>query len=267
MVKSAGEERLLMGGAWLPVTATVNFLRADVDAVVDLFVNARGAKILELTGFPVSVREIRGSLPELFGSLLPLVNSMSSRYMFVPVVADDGTTWTAYVNNSDGGIEMGLALIPFATRGMLGVSISEWPNTFDRRTNLGYWGQRKVEVLVPAEDGSRDYLGYSLGVRVTDLSRWEFIEPITGTPFPDPTDYAARRIPDRFTHDHLVQAASFYGLRPFDEDFYPSDARAVLVEDTSPRDPSWHEFTLAQAQANGRGVLWSHMENGRVVRL
>jgi hypothetical protein len=192
---------------------------------------------------------------------------MANRAMFLPVVADDGAVWTAYVNNSYRGIEMSLALGLFAARGMLSVSISEWPNTYDHKTNLGYWGQRKVEVLEPAADGSRDFLGYSLGVRVTDSSRWEFIEPVTGTPFPDPTDYAARRVPDRFTHDHLVQVAGFYGLRPFDQDFYETSTRGVLVEDTGSHGLNWTYFTLAQAQENGRGVQWSHVENGRVVML
>jgi hypothetical protein len=163
MVKSAGEERLLVGGAWMPVTATVNFLRADVDVVVEMYVAVRGRVVLEQTGLPLSVREVRGSLPDRLGALLPLVTPMANRDLFIPVVADDGAVWTAYVNNSLGGIEMSLALGLFAARGVLGVSISEWPHTYDPKTNLGHWGQRKVEVVEPAPDGSRDYAGYSLG--------------------------------------------------------------------------------------------------------
>ncbi len=267
MVMATGEECLLMGGAWLPVTGTVNFLRSDVDAVVEMFVSVRGGVILKQTGTPVTVRGVRGSLAERFESLLPLVSAMASRYLFIPVVADDGEVWTAYVDNSYSGIEMGPALGLFAARGVFGVSICEKPNSYDHRTNLGSWGVRKVEVLEPAPDGSRDYAGYSLGVRVTDSSRWEFIEPVTGTPFPDPTDYGARRIPDRFTHGHLVQVAGFYGLRPFDEDFYSSQDRGVLVEDKGSHGRDWKHFTLTQAQENGRGVLWSHVEKGRVVEL
>ncbi len=104
-------------------------------------------------------------------------------------------------------------------------------------------------------------------MRVTDSSRWEFIEPVTGTPFPDPTDYTARRVADRFTHDHLAAAAGSFGLRPFEEDFYAPDRWAILVEDTTPRDPTLRLWTLEQAKTGGRGVLWSHMENGRVVML
>ena len=56
-------------------------------------------------------------------------------------------------------------------------------------------------------------------------------------------------------------------MRPFEEDFYAPDRWAILVEDTTPRDPTLRLWTLEQAKTGGRGVLWSHMENGRVVML
>ena len=267
MVKSAGEERLLMGGAWLPVTTTVPFVEADARACADALVTAQQQRIERGDDVrPVTTRVVHGSLPELLSVLLPLITAYPNRSVLIPTQTVDGQPWTAYINNGWGGTESA-SIMFFGARGWRAVSVSESPNSYDRSTNLGTWGQRKIEVVVP--DGSqRDgFMPYSLGVRVTDSSRWEFIEPITGTPFPDPTDYGARRVPDRFTHDHLVAAAGWFGLRPFDEDFYAPDQWAILVEDPTPRDPKLRLWTLEQAQTGGRGVLWSHMENGRVVRL
>ena len=248
-VGGKGEERLLLGGRWLPVTGTVPFLEADVRTCVDMFMAVRGAHVASATGHPMRVSVVHGSLEEILGSVLPLVIGTPSRYLFIPTA---GGRWTAYLENMRTGTERGLSLVRFAAGGVRGVSISELPNTFDRATRLGYWGHRQVTVAVPDPTDEQGFVGHSVGVRVNDSRRWELVDQVTNDAFPNPVDHSRRLVPDRFTHDHLVQVAEFFGLRPFDEDFYAPDRWAVLVEHTEPRDPAWPEFTLEQAQDYGR---------------
>ena len=251
-VGGKGEERLLLGGRWLPVTGTVPFLEADVRTCVDMFMAVRGAHVASATGHPMRVSVVHGSLEEILSSLLPLVTATPSRYLFIPTA---GGRWTAHLSNMWTGSERGLALAVHASRGIRGVAITESPNTFDRATNTGYWGHRQADVLVPDSAHKQGCVGHSVGVRVNDSRRWELVDHVTNDAFPNPVDHSRRQVPDRFTHDHLVQVAEFFGLRPFDEDFYAPDRWAVLVEHTEPRDPAWYELTLEQAQANGRGVF------------
>lgn len=69
-------------------------------------------------------------------------------------------------------------------------------------------------------------------------------------PFPVPVvwDPDARRVPDKFTHEHLAASAAAFGLRPFDEDFYAPDGRGIIVERTGPMEPGTRTYTLAQAR-------------------
>jgi len=249
----AGWDKLLLGGRLFPITSTWAFFNDDVQACVDSFVAGRGRVIYERTGCRVTVRRIEGpTLEDILLQLLPLTSGITRKYLFLPTAAPE--PWTAFVKNDWRGADVQGELIAFACRGVTGVSVSEFPNNYDRATNFGYWGQRKMEVAYP--HGDFDYEGHSLGVRVNDSARWEMVglgEPYP-TPFPDPTDYTARRIPDRFTHEHLAQGAAHFGLRPFDEDFYAPQGWGILVEDPEPRQPHWDDdITLDQAQHNGKG--------------
>lgn len=267
MAVAADSEDLLLRGDWLPVTATLPLVEAEAQVCADAVVAARQQRIAAGDDvWPLSTRVVRGALPELLSTLLPLITAYPDRTLMIPTRKAQGRTWTATLDNGWNGTESA-SIMFYGARGLRAVAVTESPNTYDPTTNLGYWGQRKIEVVVPDANQRDGFIPYSLGVRVTDSRRWEFIEPVTGTPFPDPTDYRARRIASKFTHNHLAQAAAWFGLRPFDEDFYAPDRWAILVEDPTPRDPTLRRWTLEQAQTHGRGVLWSHVENGRVVQL
>lgn len=58
----------------------------------------------------------------------------------------------------------------------------------------------------------------------------------------------AKRIPDRFTHEHLAEMTGLFGLRPFDADFYAPDGRGLIVERTDPVPPGELAYTLGQAR-------------------
>ena len=90
------------------------------------------------------------------------------------------------------------------------------------------------------------------------------MDPIPPFPVGNIWDPTAKRILDRFTHEHLVETALF-GLRPFDEDFYVPERRALIVERTDPIQPDERTFTLAQARGE-EPVIWCPRSGRRYLR-
>lgn len=138
------------------------------------------------------------------------------------------------------------AMAWFAVAGIESVSVTDFPNSWNTKEQLGWSGVRKIEAYEIVPD--RQEIGHSLGVRLTDSNRWELVEPhapFYGGAVWDPT---ARRVPDKFTHQHLADTAAMHGLHPFDEDFYAPEGHGIIVERTDPIEPGTPSYTLAQAR-------------------
>ena len=251
----ARPDRYLLDGAWLPVTRGFTFLNADAAQCAQLMVDWRGAATAELTGASLQIRRVEGTLPDLLSALLPLVVGVKSRYLFLPTRHDD--PWTAFLDNNWKGTEAGPYALGFAAqpKGVRAVALLDCPQTYDSRTNAGDFGVRRAVIAEP-DPGSRfGYRGGSVGVQVGESGRrWELHPPTPDWPLPDPIDYSARRVADKFSQARLHQVAAHYGIRMADEDFYAPDGWALVVEAVGGHPlPDNRERTLAQAQANDSG--------------
>lgn len=255
MTRSARPDRYLLDGAWLPVTRGFTFLNADVTQCAQLMVDWRGAATAELTGASLQIRRVDGTLPELLSALLPLVVSVPQRYLFLPTRHRE--PWAAFVDNNWKGTEAGPYATGFAAQpnGVRAVGLLDCPQTYDSRTDAGDFDVRRAVIAEPDPESRFGYRGGSVGVQVGESGRrWELQPPTPDWPLPDPIDYAARRVADKFSQAGLNEVAAHYGIRMADEDFYAPDGWALVVEAVGGRAlPDNRERTLAQAQANDTG--------------
>jgi hypothetical protein len=243
---------LLLGGAWLPMTGCVLFVKASTDRCVEILVSGvRGDYVRSLYGHPLRIRPVAGrSLADLFGTLLPFDLPENRRSLFLPTASPE---WTAMLTSDWREHDPQSAMVWFAVAGVESVSVTDVPNDYDSATKRGFAGIRKIEMYELPSHGGR--IGHSLGVRTADSSRWELVQPSRPFPVGNIWDPTAKRIPDRFTHEHLVEMTGLFGLRPFDEDFYAPDGQGVIVERTDPVQSDERTFTLAQARGE-EPVVW-----------
>ena len=236
---------LLLGDAWLPVTGCVLFVKAPVRRCVEtLTTGSRARVVMEVFGHPQRVRPVRaGDLEDFLRMLLPLDAPVNRRYLFLPTANPE---WTAMFTSDWRGQDPHSPMVWYSVDGAEAVCVMDTPNNYDSKTNRGFYGERKIEMYEIRPDGG--LIGHSLGVRMTGSGRWEVVEPSGQFPVGNIWDPLAKRNPDRFTHEHLVEMTGLFGLRPFDEDFYAPDGRGVIVERTDPVQPDERTFTLAQAR-------------------
>lgn len=243
--ENAYGSRTLLGGRLLPLTGSVLFVEAHPDQCVAALVEGkRGARVMELTGFPLAARRVRAvSLEGLLTHILPF-QTIRTRDLFV---ATSNPAWTAVFENARLGMDPHSMMVWLADAGLRSVSMVDFPNTYDRRTNRGFYGVRKTETY-DIGLGSSEMHGHTVGVQIAESGRWAFAEP--SAPVPDEYEYdaAARRAPERFTRAHLARTAANYGLRPFDDDFYAPDLTGIVLEQSGPRTPREKSWTLAEAR-------------------
>lgn len=235
--------RLLLGGAWLPVTATILFVHAPVDKCVRTLLGGRGEHVRKTYGKPLVPKRVSGSLPELLANLVPLDSIEDRRYLFLPT-AD--AAWTAMFGSTWRGFDPHSAMSWFATARIESVMIRDIPNTYDYALDKGFYGERKIESYEIPTQG--EPIGHSLGVRVSEPRKWELVSPSAEFRVGNVWNPEAKRIPDRFTHDHLGEMAERFGLRPFDESFYAPQQSGVLVSRTDPPGPDERLISLAEAR-------------------
>ena len=239
------ERDLLLGGAWLPVTGCVLFLNASADWCADTLLNGgRGRHVMEYYGHPLRVRPVRaGSLAGMLGTLLPLDSPEHRRNLLVPTVNPE---WTAMFTSDWRGQEPGSPIAWFAVGGIASISVKDVPNSYDSTTGRGFRGVRRIGLCELRLHGQA--IRHFLGVQATYTSHWEFLRPRGEFPGGNVWNPTAKRIPDRFTHEHLAEMARRFGLRPFDEDFYAPDGGGLMVERTGPLQSDQKTFTLAQSR-------------------
>lgn len=246
-------ERLLLGGAWHPLTQDLTFFAAGVEECVAGFMDWRGRGVLERTGHPLRRRGLTGDLEALLAELVPMDTIQGRRYLFVPV-STDGPYRTMMLKSEWLGTDPGSERAAFATRGVGSVQVTSCPN--DPRGLIwprGFHGIHHLGVMrpVPVAQDDRGYTGRSVGTRIGERGGWIFVDFGDRLPFEDTSAYTAARARDRFTQQMLIDYASELGLRPFNADFYAPDRTAVLVEHTEPA--VWRERLLSIADAQSAG--------------
>jgi hypothetical protein len=232
---------LLLDDRWAPVTSEMGFLEARAEYAARAFA-AWQAGLLASDGVTVEVRPVTGSLEQVLASLLPLTDSETQRYLFIPT----RSPWTGYVENGYRGTDASSAMGYMAeTLGCRGMRVVAVPHTY--RKGKGRYGAVMLTVYGPHRTHWLNYL------RVVSASNdggpWVFDQSGEPFPFEKLERYQARRVRDRFTFDMLKEYLHHLGLSPFEEDFYlPEGAPAWLVEKTGPLVRARKEYTLAQAR-------------------
>lgn len=248
-------DRLLLGGAWHPLTQTLTFFAADVEECVAGFMDWLGLGALERTGHPLRRRDLTGDLEALLAELVPMEMRMGLRTLFIPV-ATDGPYRTMMLKSSWQGTDPISEKILFGSRGVGSVTIQSCPDNPAGVLWPGrFYGIHEFGALWPVstEEDPRGFTGRSVGVRMH--GKWIFVDLGHRLPFEDTTSYTAHRVRERFTQQTLIDYAAAVGLRPFDADFYAPDRTAVLVEHTGPA-AVWGErlVSLADARSGARNT-------------
>lgn len=239
---------LLLGGNWRPITDTVLFANAPAAQVVDAFLTGlKGWYAREMNGSPLAVTTIpHGSLGGRLENLLPL-DSAQDRKVLVTDTANP--QWSAIFGSLWVGLDGGHELVSLAKSGIESVLISSRPHRPRAAPPNASYGFREIATyeLVPGAEPTAH--PHSIRMRAENSRRFE-IDGNPEIPFPIGTvwDPTARKVQDRFTHEHLVEMAARYGLRPFDDDFYPEDADTYLVSRTDPDEKEYKGRSLAQAR-------------------
>jgi hypothetical protein len=249
---------LLLEGRWLPVTKSVTFVQADPTTSAGVFEERTRASTEKRFGSRLELRTVRtDGLEPLLEELLPL-RIEDDRSLFVPTANPE---WTAVFTNARRGTDPNRHAV-LGDWGLRAVTVTDVPNTMDERTNQGFWGERTfrlVEPWAPRHRGAYvvESMVHSVTARITD-DGWLFgahsgyFDENLDIPFPvgKVWDETARRVQDRFTHEHLVEACRRLGLRPFDADFYAPRGAGLILERTDPQAALERAFTLAQARGD-----------------
>ena len=234
------EEKLLLRNSWAPVTTTMFFARAPAAAAARALVTSvRGRYLLESTGKPLVARDVRGdSLEGLLQHLLPLDGGDTHKYLFLQTANPE---WTAVFDSAFSviGGEAGAALW-VAMNGVECVTVSDSGDRRDYPNRHGSWAHRSITNFEPRA-GERPDVHWTRTGR--DERAWYFVEGNlrVGTAS-EPTARGGKK----FTHEHLAELTSRFGLRPFDEDFYAPNGVGVLV--THPDPSTFRTYSLAQAR-------------------
>lgn len=239
------EKQLLLGGDWLPVTSCVVFAKSSSEECArELAQGVRGKKYRELSGgHPMSTRAVSGAtLEELLASLLPLQNVGGTKFLMLATAEPE---WTAVFDCGWRGFDPNGFTSWLAVGGIDTITFWDSPHTIRSGTQKGFYGIRGV-IIASAIRGEAP-IRSGIRVRAANLRTWELDGPF-GSDTEFDWDPDAVRVPEHFTHDHLVSTAARYGLRPFDENFYAPDGKGIIVEE--PVDPfgALRYTTLAAAR-------------------
>jgi hypothetical protein len=234
---------LLLDDRWAPVTSEMGFLEASAEHAAHAFAAWQGG-LLESDGVTVAVRPVAGSLEQVLSSLLPLTDSETQRYLFIPT----RSSWTAYVDNAHRGTYVsGVMRYMARTIGCRGLRVVAVPHTY--RKGKGRYGAVMLDVYGPHQTAWLNYVR-ALGAS-NDGGRWVFDEFGEPFPFEQREKYQERRVKDRFTFEMLKEYLHHLGLSPFEEGFFlPEGVPAWLVEKSGPLVLARKEYTLAQAREN-----------------
>jgi len=190
-----------------------------------------------------SSRRVHGDdLASLLSRLLPLEAGQSTKQLFM---ATADPAWTAIFDSNWRGFEPWGPMAWLAQGHISSVAVQDGPHTISSITNRGFYGCRGFTTAEPS--GELQPIWSRVRVRAANLRNWELDGP---RGFPNGLDWSpdAPRVPDRFTHEHLVSMASRYGLRPFDEDFYAPDRTGVILDRHVDEAARPKEVTLADAR-------------------
>jgi len=241
--------RTLMSERFAPITSSLGFVKAPLDAVAAEAANWTA-------GLQPNTRatEVRGSLPELLTRLGPLVTSIRPRMLYVGA---GGGAWTAYFDClSSGSDPVGPVDVLAQRLGCDGVRVTTVPDEYGPDAAGRYGRQGAVSFTLvraarPADKAAATVRSVSV---MRENERFLFEEHGEAQPFEQTERYASRRIRDRLTSEMVEAYCRALGLEPFEAASY--GPRAVLVDCEARWDAKGGHgyFPLAEVQAR-RGIV------------
>lgn len=221
------------GGPYFPTTQEIGFVEADIDRVIDTFIEWR----CELGQKPIRT-DVDGGFSEGIQALAPLTVGDRRRFVFFKC----GPMWTAVFDNSASGTDATSLASYMAQRiGCRGLRVVATANC--ERT----YGATIFELYGPE---STDFLNYIRTISATnDGGRWRFDTAGEALPFEDVSCYQKRRIREMFTPRMLAAYLSAIGVEAFDTANYVSP---VLVERTDRGPTGIVELSFEEAASRFR---------------
>ena len=222
---SPDSQELLLSGTRLPVTASVVFVEASVERIVEnLDRGVRGNFLRSEWGSGYTSTKLPGvPLARALDALLPLTTPMPRRRLLVPTA---NPRWTAVFDGSPAIADQGGFATWLQVGGLRSLVLVDMPETHNRQTRMGIFAYRAAFWRIPNAENRP--LAWSRIVAKNETGRWEY-EASPDWPLAAEGDSSASRVQYRLTRDHLRALAAELDLHPYDENFYDSFAGATLI--------------------------------------
>lgn len=206
--------------AYAPTSRFLIFLRATATDVEAAVVEWSKKWNLGADG-ELGTSRVDGGLPAVLQSLLPLT-AVGELQLIVPTTSG----WTAYFGNHLGGNGFGPGRILSELLGCEAVFLRVSERLSKKAVAAGY---------MPSH-GCLDFTYWKSGERLRYVglvydTKWVFQTTGEPLPFEDVAAYENPRVSERVTFEQICAAAEWFGLRPFDTDFYcPPGQTCALFE-------------------------------------
>ncbi len=193
-------EPFFLGGSLAPAGLWVSYLRAPIDAVVEVLTGWR-------TGLGQSIDRSPVTLAGLPAELEPYESPWSREILL------DCGEWTAYLNNGiDGGDPSSAPIQLCRSLGVRMITAGHRP--------LRGSGHGGTHLWVLGPDGVPPLMyRRTIDVHAID-GRWRFETSGTPLDFEQPARYTARRVRDRFDRPMLIDYLAAAGVRADDPGFH-----------------------------------------------
>ncbi|MDQ0649412.1 hypothetical protein QFZ53_003608 [Microbacterium natoriense] len=225
-----------------PITSSIGFVRAPVDALVAAWMDWS----TEL-GRSAQARPVEGGLEENARLLEPLTLGAYPRRL---LLRTDGNEWTATVDCGAKGGDHASWVGYLSQRLDVDGVVATYVSSDEGAAPPKRFGVVQLEVFGrPVKSGVLNYVR-SVSVSQESSGRWRFEAHGETLSFEDVDSYKNRRVVDRFSPQLLEEYCAALGIRPFDKSFYAGGAVLCEQGGTAPI----HELSLEDARAQ-RGYL------------
>jgi hypothetical protein len=220
---------LLFSDKLAPITTSLGFIKADIQAVVDDFqtwiheINSRLDHQLM-----IRESEINGDLETVLRCLLPLQRSNSDKFIFIPTTSD----WTAILDNGYQGTQSSTLGYLAESLNCLAVWILARPHTM-KTISFYRFGRQGALIFELYGTKQTDWLNLIRQVRLENIrGKWEFSEFGEPLPFEHLEEYQTKKVKDKFTFKTFYHYLRELNLNPFSAEYYlpPDSSSAHLIQ-------------------------------------
>lgn len=206
-------------------------IEASVETVAKTLIEWR-----KRLGIELNLAESRSSVEQALNQLPPLT-AVYGRMLLIAL----RNGWTAFFQNGISGSD------PFPPMSYLAHKLLDTTAMRICCSNDGnIW-----EVYASARLGGAEPIGYRRSVFACrgDSGRWVFGQNGDPLPFEDLSQYARKKIRERFTDDLLDRYLGAFGLKVFDPDFFiVNEERPGIVLTRTDTPAGFKEFTLQEVR-------------------